>query len=379
MEDKQNGAKRKYLLLGLGSLFLVAGIAYSIYWFGYGQFYQSTDDAYVSGNLVQLMPQVTGNVVSVYADDTEWVKAGQPLVKLDKTDANLALQKAENDLAETVRNIKQLFEVAGELRAAVNAKQSELDKAKADFQRRLKLIQAHAVSNEELQHAKDNVAIAQSSLESATHRLEAALSAVENTTLETHPSVLKAETRLREAWLAVQRSSIDSPVTGYIAKRSVQIGQRVNPASSLMVIVPLDEIWVNANFKEDQLRHIRIGQPVMLTSDIYGSKVEFHGKVAGLGAGTGSVFSLLPPQNATGNWIKVIQRLPVRVKLNAQEITRHPLRIGLSMVAKVDTHDEGGGMLSRSQGTEPVYSTSVFENTDDAVDRLIETILRDNG
>lgn len=377
MED--NGVKRKHMLLGLSSLFLIAGIAYSIYWFSYGQYYQDTDDAYVSGNLVQLMPQITGNVVSVYADDTSWVQAGQTLVTLDGTDAQLALQNAETELAETVRSVKQLYAAAGELRAVVNEKQTVLEKAKADLDRRNRLILQHAISKEELQHSKDNVAIAESSLASSEHKLEAALSAVENTTLATHPAVLKAETRVRQAWLDAVRTSIKAPATGYIAKRSVQIGQRVSPGSALMVIVPLNEIWVEANFKEDQLRHIRIGQPATLTSDIYGRTIVFHGKVAGLGAGTGSVFSLLPPQNATGNWIKVIQRLPVRIRLDANEVAQHPLRIGLSMVAKVDTHDESGTVLSRVQPDEPVYSTSVFENRNGEVERMIAKILQDNG
>ncbi|HQT25031.1 MAG TPA: efflux RND transporter periplasmic adaptor subunit [Burkholderiales bacterium] len=376
---EENGKKRKHMLLGLGSLFLVAGAAYSIYWFSYGQFYQSTDDSYVSGNLVALMPQITGNVVSVYADDTESVKAGQPLVKLDGTDAELALQNAETDLAETVRRVKQLYSAAGELRALVNEKQSELEKAKEDLSRRRKLILGHAVSKEDLQHAKDNVAIAESSLASGEQKLASSLAAVENTTLSTHPAVLQAETRVRQAWLEVARIAIKSPATGYVAKRSVQIGERVTPASTLMVIVPLDEIWVDANFKEDQLRHIRIGQPVTLTSDIYGRNVVFHGKVAGLGAGTGSVFSLLPPQNATGNWIKVIQRLPVRIRLDSKEIERHPLRIGLSMLARVDTHDESGAVLAKAQPEKPIYSTSVFENRNEEVERVIEKILRENG
>ncbi len=376
MED--NGVKRKHMLLGLGSLFLVAGIAYTIYWFSYGQYYQDTDDAYVSGNLVQLMPQITGNVVSVYADDTALAKAGQTLVTLDGTDAQLALQNAQTELAETVRSVKQLYAAAGELRSVVNEKQTVLEKAKTDLDRRNKLILQHAISKEELQHSKDNVAIAESSLASAEHKLVAALSEVENTTLATHPAVLKAETRVRQAWLDTVRTSIKAPATGYIAKRSVQIGQRVSPGSALMVIVPLNEIWVDANFKENQLRHIRIGQPATLTSDLYGRTVVFHGKVAGLGAGTGSVFSLLPAQNATGNWIKVIQRLPVRIKLDPNEVAKHPLRIGLSMVAKIDTHDESGAVLSKVPQDEPVYSTSVFENRNDEVERMIGKILQDN-
>lgn len=376
---EENGKKRKHMLLGLASFFLVAAAAYSIYWFGYGQYYQSTDDTYVSGNLVQLMPQVTGNVVSVYADDTESVKAGQPLVKLDDTDAELALQNAETTLAETVRSVRQLYSAAGELRAVVDERQAELAKARQDLDRRAKLYSRHAVSQEDLQHAKDNAAVAESALASSEHKLASALAAVENTTLSTHPAVLKAETRLRQAWLDEERTVINAPATGYVAKRSVQIGQRVTPSSTLMVIVPLDEIWVDANFKEDQLRHIRIGQPVALTSDIYGSNIVFHGKVAGLGAGTGAVFSLLPPQNATGNWIKVVQRLSVRIRLDPREVARHPLRIGLSMVAKIDTHDESGGVLAKVQPEKPIYSTSVFENRSDEAERMIARILKENG
>ncbi len=376
---EENGKKRKRMLLSLGGFFLLAGLAYAVFWFIYGQYYQETDDAYVSGNLVQLMPQITGNVAAVYADDTAQVKAGQTLVTLDGTDARLALQNAETSLAETVRNVKQLYASAGELRALVNEKQAALFKAKQDLERRTQLITGHAVSQEELQHASDNVSIAEDSLASAQHRFSAALSAVANTTLATHPAVQKAETRVRQAWLDCERTSIEAPATGYVAKRSVQVGERVNPGSPLMIIVPLNEIWVDANFKEDQLRHIRIGQPVTLTSDIYGRSIVYHGRVAGLGAGTGSVFSLLPPQNATGNWIKVIQRLPVRIRLDANEIAQHPLRIGLSMVTKIDTHDQSGAVLARVTPEKPVYSTSVFEYKESPVELMIAKIVRDNG
>jgi membrane fusion protein (multidrug efflux system) len=376
---EENGKKRKRMLLSLGGFFLLAGAAYAAYWFIYGQYYQETDDAYVSGNLVQLMPQITGNVAAVYADDTAQVNAGQTLVTLDGTDARLALQNAETALAETVRRVKQLYSSAGELRALVNEKQATLFKAQQDLERRILLIAGHAVSQEELQHARDNVSIAADSLASAQHRLSAALSAVENTTIATHPAVLQAETRVRQAWLYCERTSIKAPAAGYVAKRSVQVGERVNPGSPLMVIVPLNEIWVDANFKENQLRHIRIGQPVTLTSDIYGGSIVYHGRVAGLGAGTGSVFSLLPPQNATGNWIKVIQRLPVRIRLDASEIARHPLRIGLSMVAKVDTHDQSGAVLASVAPEKPVYSTSVFEYKESPVERMIAKIVQDNG
>ena len=378
MADKQGGNKRKHMLIGLGSFFALVGAGYAFYWLGYGQYFQSTEDAYVTGNLIQLMPQVTGNVVSVGADETDRVKAGQTLVALDATDAKIALEKSETDLAQTVRKVKQLYENADALKSDVNARTAELEKALSDLARRKSLISAHAVSHEELQHAEDGASQAKAALEGAKHRYEAALASVRNTSLGNHPEVLSAETRLREAWLALHRTRIASPAGGYVAKRSVQVGQRVTPASTLMVIVPLDQIWVDANFKEDQLGRIRIGQPVSMTSDIYGRKVVFHGKVAGIGAGTGSVFSLLPPQNATGNWIKVIQRLPVRIALDPKEIAGNPLRIGLSMVVTVDTHDESGQVLETANRAGPAYSTGIFENSPGEADGIILNILKAN-
>ena len=375
----ENGVKRKLMLTLVALLFVAAAVAYAIYWFGSGQFEQSTDDAYVSGNLVQIMPQLSSNVIAVYADDTQWVKMGQPLVLLDGADADLALVKAEADLGQTVRKVKQLYAVAGELDADIELRQAELEKARSDLVRRNSLIGEHAVSREDVQHAESSLAQAQSALDAARQQRNAARVMVANTTLQQHPDVLKAEAVLRQAYLAVQRLSIAAPVSGYVAKRSVQIGQRVNQDTPLMVIVPLNQIWVDANFKENQLGKIRIGQPVTLTTDIYGKGVVFHGKVAGLGAGTGSVFSLLPAQNATGNWIKIVQRLPVRVSLDAGEVAKHPLRVGFSMDVDVDTHDQRGLSLSTQEQTAPIYTTAIFADKDVAVDQLIAKILQKNS
>lgn len=375
----ENSVKRKLMLTLVTLLFVAAGVAYGIYWFGFGQFEQSTDDAYVSGNLVQITPQLSSNVVAVYADDTQWVKMGQPLVALDGADAKLALAKAEAELAQTVRNVKQLYAVAGELKTNIGQRQAELEKAKSDLARRNGLIGEHAVSKEDLQHAQISLAQAQAALDAARYQLKAANVMVANTTLPQHPAVLKAEATLKQAYLAVQRLSIEAPVSGYVAKRSVQIGQHVNPDMPLMVIVPLNQIWVDANFKENQLGKIRIGQAVALTTDIYGKDVVFHGRVAGLGAGTGNVFSLLPAQNATGNWIKVVQRLPVRVTLDAREVAAHPLRIGLSMLADVDTHDQRGKILSTMEQIAPLYTTGIFADKDKSVNQLIANILQKNS
>ena len=374
----ENKAKRKLMLIVAALVFVLVGVAYAIYWFDYAQFEQSTDDAYVAGNMVEMMPQMGSNVVAVYADDTQWVQMGQPLVLLDGAQAKIALAKAEAQLGQTVRHVKQLYDVK-ELRSTIVQRQADLDNARSDLARRKSLIDEHAVSAEEVQHAQTALAQAKSALDTAQYQLHGAQRMVAHTTLTTHPSVLVAEAELKEAYLAVQRLTIKAPVSGFIAKRSVQIGQRVDSTTPLMVIVPLNQIWVSANFKENQLGSIRVGQPVTVISDMYGSDVTFHGKVAGLGAGTGSVFSLLPAQNATGNWIKIVQRLPVRIVLDPREVAKYPLRLGLSLTATVDTHEQSGMAVSTSQPVSPIYTTAIFTVTDEAVDRLIARILRKNG
>lgn len=379
-KDKpENKAKRKMMLIIAVLVFVLLGVSYAIYWFDYAQFEQSTDDAYVAGNMVQLMPQMNSNVVALYADDTQLVNMGQPLVLLDGAQAKISLAKAEAQLGQTVRHVKQLYDVVKELRSTIVQRQADLDNARSDLDRRKSLIGEHAVSAEEVQHAQTTLAQAQAALNTAKYQLQAAESMVANTTLTTHPSVLTAEAVLKDAYLAVQRLMIRAPVSGFIAKRSVQIGQRVSSSTPLMVIVPLNQIWVDANFKENQLGSIRIGQPVTVTSDLYGSDVKFHGKVAGLDAGTGSVFSLLPAQNATGNWIKIVQRLSVRILLDPSEIAKYPLRLGLSLTATVDTHERRGLAVASSQPVNPIYTTAIFTNNDQAVDTLIARILKQNG
>lgn len=373
-----NNRKRKFMLIVAVLVFVLAGVGYAIYWFTYAQFEQSTDDAYVAGNMVEIMPQTNSNVIALYADDTQWVKTGQPLVLLDGAQARIALAKAEAQLGQTVRNVRQLYDVVHELRSTIAQRRADLENARSDLARRKSLIGEHAVSAEEVQHARTALTQAQSALNTAQYQLRAAQAMVEHTTLRTHPSVLTAEAVLREAYLAVQRLSIKAPVSGYIAKRSVQIGQRVTSGTPLMAIVPLNQIWVSANFKENQLGKIRIGQPVTVTSDLYGSDIVFHGKVAGLGAGTGSIFALLPAQNATGNWIKIVQRLPVRITLDPREINRYPLRLGLSLTATVDTHAQRGQAVTASEPQEPIYTTAIFTNNAQSVDRLIADILQKN-
>ncbi len=371
--------KRKLLLFLLLVVFLVLGILYGMHWLTVGRYQESTDDAYVSGNLVQLMAQTTGNVQAVYADETQWVAAGTPLVLLDGADAQLALDKAKAELAQSVRTVSQLYHTAAAADMLVMQRRVELDRARSDLVRRNSLVDARAVAREDVVHAQAEMASAQVALDAAQQQRDAARAAVANTTLEHHPAVVKAEVALRQAWLAVQRLTIRAPVSGYVAKREVQVGERVTPETPLMVIVPPDQIWLDANFKENQLARIRTGQTVTFTTDLYGSKQIFHGRVAGLGAGTGSVFSLLPAQNATGNWIKVVQRLPVRIALDGAELARHPLHLGLSATAVVDVKNSGGQAPGDAPIAAPAYQTRQLEQNTAPVEQMIAHIVQQNS
>jgi membrane fusion protein, multidrug efflux system len=372
-----NNGKRKLLMTLLVIVILIAAIAYGFYYFLVARFHEDTDDAYVNGNVVQITPQVTGTVVAVNADDTQTVKAGDPLVVLDPADARVALQQAEANLAQTVRQVRGLFADDNQYQAQVAVRQSDLSRAQDDLKRRLTVAQTGAVSLEEISHARDAVRSAQAAVDAAQQQLASNRALTANTTISNHPNVQAAAAKVRDAYLANARNNLPAPVAGYVAKRSVQVGQRVSPGNPLMAIVPLNGVWVDANFKEVQLKHMHIGQPVELTSDVYGSSVVFHGKVVGFSAGTGSAFSLLPAQNATGNWIKVVQRLPVRVALDPQELEKHPLRIGLSMQADVSIKDENGGQLGAAPNT--IYQTDVFEKYGDQADAEIARIISENA
>ncbi|WP_419687140.1 MULTISPECIES: HlyD family secretion protein [Burkholderia] len=375
--QSQNNGKRKRMMTLLVAVIVIAAIAYGLYYFLVARFHEGTDDAYVNGNVVQITPQVTGTVIAVKADDTQTVKAGDPLVVLDPADSQVALQQAEANLAQTVRQVRGLFVNDDQYRAQVALRQSDLSKADDDLRRRMAVAQTGAVSQEEISHARDAVKAAQASLDAAQQQLASNRALTANTTVASHPNVLAAASKVRDAYLANARNVLPAPVTGYVAKRSVQVGQRVSPGTPLMSVVPLNAVWVDANFKEVQLKHMRIGQPVELTADIYGSSVPYHGKVVGFSAGTGSAFSLLPAQNATGNWIKVVQRLPVRIELDPKDLDKHPLRIGLSMQVDVDIKDERGDQLVNAPNT--VYETNVFAKYGDQADAEIARIIAENA
>jgi len=373
----QSNGKRKRMMTLLAAVIAIAAIAYGLYYFLVARFHESTDDAYVNGNVVQITPQVVGTVVAVKADDTQTVKAGDPLVLLDPADSRIALQQTEASLAQTVRQVRGLFINDDQYRAQVALRQSDLSKAEDDLRRRLAVAQTGAVSQEDISHARDAVKAAQASLDAAQQQLSSNRALTANTTIATHPNVLAAAAKVRDAYLANARNTLPAPVTGYVAKRSVQVGQRVSPGTPLMSVVPLNGVWVDANFKEVQLNHMRIGQPVELTADIYGTSVVYHGKVVGFSAGTGAAFSLLPAQNATGNWIKVVQRLPVRIELDSKELEKHPLRIGLSMQVDVNIKDKRGNQLGDIRNT--VYQTDVFAKYGDEANAEIARIIADNA
>jgi membrane fusion protein (multidrug efflux system) len=356
----QGNSTRKKALTGVAAAVLLAGIGYGAYWALVLNHFESTDNAYVQGNVVQITPQLAGTVLAINADDTDHVKAGQWLVRLDPADAQIALDQAQATLAQTVREVRALYannktgQAQISLRSADLARaQSEVARLQDDVNRRQPLLASGAVGREEFSHitaqlsaAKSGVEAARSGELAAREQLAASQSLTEGTAPEQHPSVLRAAAKVREARLALQRTELLAPVDGHVARRNVQLGQRVQAGAALMSVIALDEVWVEANFKESQLKNLRLGQPVDLFADVYGKQVIYHGSIEGMGAGTGAAFALLPAQNATGNWIKVVQRVPVRIQLDKAEIAAHPLRVGLSMDAKVDVRNTDGRVLA---------------------------------
>jgi membrane fusion protein (multidrug efflux system) len=317
-------------------------------------------------------------VVAIMADDTQRVDAGQVLVRLDPTDAQVRLAQARSALAQAVRGVRQQTSSASGADAQLASSRLELAKLEADLKRHLPLLAAHAESPEIVQHLRDGVAQARAAVNAAQAQAAAAHAAIEGTDVAENPAVLQARANFRAAWIAAQRNAILAPVSGYVAQRSVQLGNSVQPGQQLMTVVPLHDLWIDANFKEGQLQHIRIGQPASIKADIYGGDVEYHGKVVGLGAGTGSAFSLLPAQNATGNWIKVVQRVPVRIALDGKELDKHPLRVGLSTEVTVDITDDRGPVLAQAPAQQPVAETSVYDRMMGKADEEAQRIIQAN-
>ncbi|MEY8709825.1 multidrug export protein EmrA [Mangrovibacter phragmitis] len=375
---KKKKGKRKNALLFLTTLFVVIAVAYGIYWFLVLRHYEDTDDAYVAGNQVQIMSQVSGSVTKVWVDDTDFVKQGDTLVTLDPTDAQLAFDKAKTALASSVRSVHQLMINSKQYEANIALQKTALTKAQNDFKRRVPLGTDNLIGKEELQHAKDAVASAQAQLDVAIQQYNANKAMLLGDKIEDQPSVKQAAAAVRDAWLALQRTNVVSPVTGYVSRRAVQVGAQISASSALMAIVPAHHMWVDANFKETQLANMRIGQSATVVSDIYGDDVKYTGKVVGLDMGTGSAFSLLPAQNATGNWIKVVQRLPVRIELDEKQLEQHPLRIGLSTLVTVNTSNHDGKVLASEVRKTPAYVSNAREISLVPVNKVIDDIIRAN-
>jgi membrane fusion protein (multidrug efflux system) len=361
----------------LAGIVAIGVVGYASYWYGYARHFESTDDCYVNGDVVQITTEIPGTVIQLHADDTQSVARDQPLLELDPADAEIATSNAEANLARGVRAVRALFAKADQLRAEIRDREVELQQAQQDHQRRTGLLSAGAVSSEELQHTKDRITEVRASLTAAREELNETTAQIDGTTIPTHPQVLAAMAAVRDASLTLRRTRVTAPVSGVIAQRSVQVGQRVAAGTALMGVVPLDAVWVDANFKEVQLRNMRVGQLVRLRADVYGGDAVYHGRLVGLSAGSGTAFALLPAQNASGNWIKIVQRLPVRIELDAGELRAHPLRIGLSVTADVDIRDTSGPLVSEQVRRIPIPSQTSLAN-DPQEEAHIAQIIKDN-
>ena len=378
LNGNRNGNRRRRALLGSTLLFILVAIAYGAYYVLVLSQREQTDNAYVGGNRILLTSQVTGNVREINADESQRVEAGAEVIKLDPVDAEVAQRQAEARLGTTVLQLRERYAGIAQYEAMIRQRRLSLQKAQEDLARRLPLAADQTLAAEDIEHARQAVEDAGAALDVAVRQADAAQARLGGIALTQHPDVLAAKAEFVQAWLALRRNAILAPASGYVAKRSVQVGAHVTPGMALLSIVPLDQLWVDANFKESELQNIRVGQPVKIEADIYGSKVEYQGKVLGLSAGTGSAFALLPAQNATGNWVKVVQRLPVRISLDPAELAAHPLRIGLSTTVTVDTHQRDGAVLGPAMPSAPVYSTRAPSQPMQEAEIMAERIISRN-
>jgi membrane fusion protein (multidrug efflux system) len=372
------GGKRRRILTVLAVGFAVIGMGWFLLQHFVLSLREKTDDAYVAGNQVVITSQVAGTVTAVGVTNTTLVEAGQVLVQLDPTDATTALSRVEAELGRAVRQVRQQLALSGQYDATVAQRKLELKRAETDLAQRAPLVADKAIAGEEVRHAKEAVAIARVALDQAQRQAAAAHALVDGAAVKDNPLVLEARAKYRDAWVVAKRNAIVAPVRGYIAQRNVQLGQRIAPGQPLMMVIPLDDLWIDANFKESQIGNLRIGQHVTIRSDLYGADAPFHGKVLGLAAGTGGAFSLLPAQNASGNWIKVVQRVPVKVSLDKAELAQHPLRIGLSTLVTVDTHERTGAVLAVATEAPSIPATDVYGADLDAAASAADAVISRN-
>lgn len=368
--------KQKRVVGALILLFLLIGLIAAVLWWLFYRNFETTEDAYVGGNMVVLASRQDGTVIAYHVDDTNYVKVGQVLVQLDPIDysANFEQQKAK--LALAVQHVLGLYEDVQQKKANVALEEAKYSRSALDVSNREGLAEAEAITKEDFEHFSTELKVTSASLDLARHQLEAAEAALGITELHEHPAIVNAKMDLEVAYIALQRCSILAPVSGYVAKRNVQVGQPIKAGTALMSIIPLDNVWVEANFKETQLEFMRIGQKVELNPDFY-DDVVFHGRVQGLLPGTGSVFALLPAQNATGNWIKIVQRVPVRISLDPEEVKKHPLVLGLSIDVSVDISNSDGLLLAEKP-IEKTVSTPIFEIDLTPINEISDRIIEEN-
>jgi len=372
-----NGQRRFWFII-LGAVILVAAVAYGIYWLTYSRYFESTDDAYVGGNVVTVTSKENATVLALHADNTQTVRQGQLLVEMDPAVATVNLQAAQANLARVVRTVRAQFSRSDASNAELNQAQVNLAQARGDYARRQKAFDTQSVSGEELAHARDAVAAAEAAVNTAEGSLRQSKATIEGADIAHNPDVLAAEAQLRAAAIAYGHMRLIAPLDGVIAQRTVQAGQQVAAGTPLMAVVPLSNVWIDANFKEVQLARMRVGQPVDVKTDIYGGSVTYHGHIEGLGAGSGSAFALLPPQNASGNWIKIVQRVPVRIALDPKELQAHPLRVGLSVTVDADVRDQSGVLITTSVGPGTTRANT-GEDSGPVADAMIARILSENG
>ena len=379
-QDAQNQRKRKTGLTIAIALFLIAGLAWLAYWFFFSRHHESTDNAYVSGNMVMVNAQTIGTVETILADENQEIKAGQVLIKLNPTDAQVALSQAQAQLAQATRQIQNAFNSAGVANAQLSQARSAVQIAQDAVNRRAKLVGTGAVSKEEYDQARNALIQAQAAYKTATEQSKTATAQIAGTTPQNHPAIEAAKAAFRSAYINNKRLAVLAPIDGVVAKRSVQVGQQIAPGAPLMTIVAANQVWVEANYKETQLANLRVGQPVELTSDVYGSGVKFNGTVQGIGIGTGAAFSVLPAQNATGNWIKIVQRIPVRVTIDPEQLKQHPLRVGMSMHVSIDTRDRSGAVLGAVIGTQAPANlqTNVYNQDEAEANQMADQIIQQN-
>lgn len=357
---------------------LLVGLAFLLLWFFYFRLHKWTDNAYANGNMVNINVAVPGSVVAFFADDTDLVEEGQLLVLLDDTDYKVAYERELATLASVVLQVRQLYSTERANLAHTESLRVAVERARFDYENRSHLVNSRAVSNEEFVHSQEALLTSEKDLSQAEYQWNTSKDATGNTVPQQHPLIEQQKGRVRSAYYNLRHCAVYAPSTGYIAQRTVEVGQWATPTANLMAVIPKDYVWVDANYKETQLNRMRVGQPATVTFDIYGSGVKYEGKVLGIASGSGSVFSIIPPQNATGNWIKIVQRLPVRISLDPETVKQYPIRLGLSAEVTVNVTNQDLPMLVQTLSESSVASTWVFDIHLDQVEKTMDEIIREN-